>query len=636
MKYLLFLFFVGTLTSGFAQKPQTRHVITHNRTTIVCNPASGAKPFAEWGVFPSKTVPVRKVVMHVTLGSPDSLPTAHWDYLDQIFIRRQAGVKGPKIDYEIGRMLTPYGSIYNKGWSWEWQVDVTDFAPFLRDSVEIEYIHSGYEATTVGWALTIDFEVTLGPPVLNPLGITPLWNKGYKYGNPQEKIEEHLLPIDYQSAKGTAINRVRIQHTGHGMDRPKGCSEFCSRWRDLKLDNQLVDHRDMWKDCGDNPLYPQGGTWLYDRAYWCPGDLQEPDVIDLFVKPGQHCLSLEMEPYTATGNIQAVENISAYLFHYSQPLNKTDVAVEKIVVPNSEQRFSRLNPAGFNPHFFIRNLGSETLKKVTITYGTDGFEKQVYHWKGDLKFNQKAEIVLPGKIEMKEGKNSFTVTLTNPNGKADAWAGDNELTTDFFSPEVLPTQMILQFLTNMQPKDNLVTLVGENSDTLFRMKPKPSEAVRLFTDTLTLKEGLYELCLTDTAGDGLEFWAEPQNGDGYLRLFDLQGNLIHAFESDCGNGEKLAFRASEAFMADTTQAKYAFSLYPRLVTESTELSMVGNKTGNMMVQITVDGKIWEKHEYLNRKSGTYRYNLSNLPSGRIVLEVFVDGKSRFTGRLNKK
>ena len=116
----------------------------------------------------------------------------------------------------------------------------------------------------------------------------------------------------------------------------------------------------------------------------------------------------------------------------------------------------------------------------------------------------------------------------------------------------------------------------------------------------------------------------------------MKGNLIHAFESDCGNGEKLAFRASDAFVTDTTQAKYAFSLYPRLVTKSTELSMVGNKTGNMLVQITVDGKIWEKHEYPNSKNGTYSYNLSNLPFGRIVLEVFMDGTSRFKGRLNKK
>lgn len=634
IRILFFLIVFGSATC-FGQKPQVNHVVTHNRTTVVCDP-SGSEPFPGWGVFPSPEFPIRKIVMNVTLGSPDSLLTAHWDYLDHIYLRRQGGVKGKSIDYEIGRMLTPYGSIYNKGWSWKWEVDVTDFAPFLRDSVEIEYVHSGYEAATVGWALTIDFEIISGPSVVVPLGISPLWNRGYKYGNPKEKIEDNLLPVSYKSLPGTAINRIRIQHTGHGMDKPRGCSEFCSRWRDLKLDGQLVDHRNMWKDCGANPLYPQGGTWVYDRAYWCPGDLQVPDVIDVPVKSGNHKLSLEMEPYVATENIQANEDISSYLFHYSSPVQKVDVAIDQILVPNDEQQFYRLNPACFNPHFIIRNLGSENLKTVTVTYGTDGFPKQVYQWKGDLKFNQTAEIIIPGELQMKEGQNSYTVKLTKPNGRKDGWMGDNELTTTFWSPVVMPTNFVLQFLTNNKPKDNQILLIGANNDTIFRHLPQNLEPNTLYTETINLKEGMYELCLTDSVGDGLEFWAEPQNGDGNLRMFDMKGNLIHAFESDCGNGEKLAFRASPAFIADTTQAKYAFSLYPRLVTKGTELDVVSNRNSNMLVQITVDGKIWEKHEYPNIKNGSYSYNLSNLPTGRIVLEVFMDGVSRFKGRLNKR
>lgn len=35
------------------------------------------------------------------------------------------------------------------------------------------------------------------------------------------------------------------------------------------------------------------------QPYWCPGDLQQPDVIDLFTKPGRHTAVLRMEPYTA-------------------------------------------------------------------------------------------------------------------------------------------------------------------------------------------------------------------------------------------------------------------------------------------------------------------------------------------------
>jgi hypothetical protein len=636
MKYLFLALFVCLTITGIAQKPSIVNVVTHNRTTIICNTKTGTNPYPQWGVFPAGNISVRKIVMNVTLGSPlpDSMTTAHWDYLDHIFLRKKGGVKGETINYELGRMLTPYGSIYDKGWNWQWKVDVTDFAPLLRDSVEIDYVHSGYESANVGWSLTINFEITQGPPVVTPLGITPLWNKGYKYGDAKAKIEDSLLPVTYKTIAGTALNRIRIQHTGHGMDKPRGCSEFCQRWRELRIDGKLVDRRDMWKDCGNNALYPQGGTWVYHRAYWCPGDLQEPDVIDEFVKPGEHKASLTMEPYTATDNVQAVEDISAYLFHYSKPLQKNDVAVDKVLVPNDEQRFFRLNPASYDPRFYIRNLGSEDLKSVTITYGTNGFAKQVYHWKGNLKFNQTAEVILPGEIQMKEGKNTFTVALSKPNGKADAWMGDNEVTTNFNAPISLPDVFVMQFKTNKKPADNEIYLTNL-SDTLYKIKPASKDSNIVITDTVKLKDGLYELCLTDTAGDGLQFWAEPQNGDGYLRLFDMNGTLIHAFESDCGDGEKLAFRASSKFVNDTAQHKYAFSLYPRLTAQNTELNFVSNTTSNMRVEITVDGKIYEEHEYKNVKNGDYVFSLSGLPVGRIILEVFMDGKSEFKGRLNK-
>ncbi len=635
MRRFLMILLTLAAVNGFAQKPVVLHVTPFNRKTIVTNPSTGNHPYFGWGVFPATSFPIRKIVMNVTLGSPDSLLTAHWDYLDHITLRRQGGANGKSLNYELGRMLTPYGSIYGKGWSWKWEVDVTDFAPFLRDSVEVEYNHSGYEDTKVGWALTIDFEIISGPPAVNFLGIVPLWNGSYKYGDPKYNIADSLRPVSYEAGPNTAISRIRIQHTGHGMDKPKGCSEFCSRWRDLSIDQQVVDHRNMWKDCGNNPLYPQGGTWVYDRAYWCPGDLQVPDVIDVWTKPGPHTASIAIEPYTATDNMNAFENISSYLFLYSKPVNKVDVAIDQVVVPNNEQQFSRLNPANFNPHFIIRNLGSENLHSVIITYGTDGFPKQKFHWKGDLKFDQTAEIVIPGTIQEKKGENHFTVTLTKPNGKKDAWMGDNELTTTFVCPDTYPTNFILQFRTNNRPKDNTVFLLGNNSDTLFCRYPASLEPNTLYTDTIRLKEGQYDLCLTDTAGDGLEFWAEPQNGDGYLRMFDMDGNLIHSFESDCGDGEKLSFLASSSFVTDTTKAQYGFSLYPRLVKDNTELTVVSNKFSEMTVLITVDGTTWEKHEYHHIKRGSYTYNLGNLPKGRIVVEVLMDGVSKFKGRINK-
>ncbi|WP_140937879.1 peptide-N-glycosidase F-related protein [Sphingobacterium lumbrici] len=636
LKPILTLLCLISFYSATAQKSVISHVVTHNRSTIICDATKGENPYPSWGIFPKADYPVRKITMHVTLGSPDSLHTAHWDYLDHIVLRRKGGTDGPELNYELGRMLTPYGSIYNKGWNWKWQVDVTDFAPFLRDSVEVVYIHSGYEDKTVGWALTIDFEILSGPPVVTPLGITALWNKAYKYGDPNEKIEENLLPISYESTSGAVLSRIRIQHTGHGMDRPRGCSEFCSRWRELMLDGKVVDRRDMWKKCGDNPLYPQGGTWIYDRAYWCPGDLQQPDVIDVFTKPGSHKVSLQMEPYTATDNIQAIENISAYLFHYSAPKQKIDVAVESIMVPNDEQRFFRLNPASSGPRISFRNLGSDPVRSLTIVYGTDGFPSKTFQWKGYLPFNQVTEVILPEAIQEKDGENVFNVMLVQPNGKKDSWPVDNEMKAVFTAPEKFPSEFVMQFLTNNKPEDNSIFLVNAQQDTIFQKTASQLAAVTLYTDTIRLVEGNYSLYLIDTSGNGLQFWAQPANGDGYLRLFDMKGNLIHAFESDCGLGEMFSFKAVPGFERDTTTARYAFSLYPRSVVDQTQLNVVSNKLSDMTVQITVDGVLWQKHEYKSIKNAVFSYNLNHLPTGRIVVEAFMDGISKFKGRINKR
>ncbi len=132
-------------------------------------------------------------------------------------------------------MLTPYGSNFKEDWSYTWKVDVTDFQAFLRDSVEIEYVHSGYESPKTGWDLTIKFDIDFGPEVAPFISVQKLWNGGFQYGNPENSIEKYLGPIKIRRSKGSSFGRVRIQHTGHGMDHPSGCGEFCSRWREISF-----------------------------------------------------------------------------------------------------------------------------------------------------------------------------------------------------------------------------------------------------------------------------------------------------------------------------------------------------------------------------------------------------------------
>ena len=58
----------------------------------------------------------------------------------------------------------------------------------------------------------------------------------FQYGNPENDIENSLTPIKIKKEKKASFGRFRIQHTGHGMDKENGCSEFCNRWRELVFD----------------------------------------------------------------------------------------------------------------------------------------------------------------------------------------------------------------------------------------------------------------------------------------------------------------------------------------------------------------------------------------------------------------
>jgi len=637
MKIIFSIILLSFTTWASAFVPDTLEVTTHTKVLVVTNPSKGEKSFVSWGVFPQNETDIRNISMTVTLGCPDSMPCAHWDYLDHILVRRQGGTNSKSLDYEIGRMLTPYGSIFDHGWEWGWKVDVTDFANVLRDSVEIEYIHSGYEPTTVGWALTTRFDIITGKPAAEPLSITKMWEGSFKYGDSTVNTELTLAPISFKAEKSATIARLRIQQTGHGMDEPRGCSEFCGRYRDIKFDGKLIDRRNLWKECGNNPLYPQGGTWIYDRGNWCPGDLQQADAFDVHLEKGVHTFDIDMQPYTATGNIQANENIASYLVQYRKPESANDIAMVEILSPNSAKNLNRLNTVCAEPHIVIRNLGREILRSAVIWYGTKGYPMRKHTWHGSLHFNETCDVWLEGPINFKPGKNIFIVKTTLPNGKKDGWEADNEMRVEFDSPIILPEQLIVQFRTNEHPSDNKLSLIDAFGGMIYIREASSLKPNTMYYDTIRLGAGCYEMNLSDTAGNGLEFWFEPEQGHGFLRLLDTKGRLLYNFESDCGSGQHLAFSATPKAVYDTSINRLAFSVYPLRVKDKLEFDCVASWPTDITILIRgSENAIVERHEYLGLKNRITNIDVSHLPAGRYFFEIQVDGLREFKKRFNKE
>ncbi len=584
----------------------------------------------------TKTKEIRQITLNVTLAYPADRAIAHWDYMDRIKILRTGGKRGENVDFEIGRMLTPYGSNFKEGWSYTWKIDVTDFETFLHDSVEIEYIHTGYESPDLGWDLTVEFKIDFGTSVAKFISVKKMWNGNFQYGNPENPIEESLKPVKIKRAKNASFGRFRIVQTGHGMDKENGCSEFCSRWREFVFDGKVIQHRNLWKDCGENPLYPQGGTWIFDRGNWCPGDLIVPDIIDIPLTKPTHTLDLNMKPFTANNINQPKEQITSYFFQFAKPNHTNDVAIEEIISPNKISNYNRYNPTGFNPRIKIRNLGKEDLKTLEITYKTIGFKEMTFKWKGNLAFYEAAIITLPGEISTKSGTNIFSVVLSSPNGVEDEWDGDNNSESEFESIPTIPSKIVVDFLTNNKPEENSLFIVNSALDTVFMKSPDDLKPAINYLATLELAEGNYFIMLTDTAGDGLEFWFQPEAGYGSLRLKDVDGNLIHLFESDNGNGQFYSFRASNSAKVDTTVSHLSVNIFPRMVTDYLTIYTVTNKTSTLKIRITKDGKYIEQHEYSNIKYSDIGMDVRHLEKGRYVMEIYIDDEHKMNRRFNKR
>jgi hypothetical protein len=624
--------------------PATSKVFAHDTThvkilhpTVVTDPSKGVKEYTKWVEFPSAKEPIRKITLLVKFACPDSMRCADWDYSDRIVLKRKGGKNKAALDYTIAHMLTPYGGAFSKTWSFQWQVDVTDFSLLLRDSVEISYIHSGYEENKDrGWKILLDFEIVKASPAAEPIAIHKVYNDNYQYGNAAKNIEEALVPYRFTANTKTTQARLYVLQTGHGMDNA-GCGEFCSKYREIWWNNQMISKQDMWKKCGDNPLYPQAGTWVYNRANWCPGYLNQPEILNRSVLQGkENVFDINMQQYV-TKDANVNENIFAYIIEYKSPAVKNDVSLENIAVPSLTQIYSRINPACMSPVIAIKNNGAATLTSCVIKYGTAGLGMQEFLWNGKLDFNQSQEIVLPGNMQSKQGMNLFVVELQKPNGKKDEYVADNKQVSSFEAVPVHGKKMIVRLRTNNKPGDNSYAIRNNLGQVVFERRPGSLQKDSLYNDTVSLAPGCYQFELVDTSGNGLEFWAASRDGWGSCKLLNGDGEMIKDFESDFGSSLQYNFQVAE----DEAQwspivVKASLAAFPTQTRGKVSLDYFSNKLQNPVVQIIADGgnnEVVEEHKYYNMKQAVLNYDLSYRPAQRYYLKVFVDGQLIFTKRI---
>lgn len=626
---LVFLvFLVFSCQSSVASYGDTTHVITHNQVLMVTNPSTGWNPYPAWGTFLNNTIKYRKVILNLSYRCPTGQSCGEWDYIDWIYLRKVGGVDSASKDMEIARFITPYGNSFNQSWHAEWHIDITDYQMFLHDSVEIEYIHTGYETNVGrGWVVTLDFTLIEGEPVMEPVNITQLWNGSFPYGNASNPIENYLTPITFTTDANTDIMRMRILQTGHGADNTN-CAEFCAKARYTYLDSALVNTRSIWKTCGTNPLYPQAGTWIYNRANWCPGAVVFPDIYDFNVTGGSsHTLDINMQVYTAT-NPSANYAIGSQLIEYKNPVHVNDASIEEVYTPNNIFEYSRINAVCDNLKVQLRNNGTAQLTSATIKYGITGLTEYTYNWSGNINPNRTTDVVLNNYILPTLTNSQFRIYLQSVNGAADEYAYDDTVYSTALIPLVFDTPFVFLYKTNNLPGQTYFKFFDHNNNIIHQVLPGALLANTIYRDTLYFPAGCYRFTLYDTGGDGLNFWANPSQGTGYARFLNMSGQIIKSFNADFGSEVSHNFLVDPSNIVsvnDLVQFTPSVSVYPNPTQGNIVFEIIVPQKQDVTISIYNSmGQLALSQSYKNFNSEIIEMNISNFENGIYFAKIVSD------------
>lgn len=587
----------------------------------------------------------RKIRMHYILGRyacpppPPNVPPPYycgsWDYTTQIYLLPPAADS-----VEIGRVITPYASDWlQQNKKHDYIVDVTDYASLLDGTTGMRFHYSGY---SWGFTITLKLEMIEGVPPMDALSVKEIYDGYFPFGNAGNSIENYLTAKQFSYTAPT--NKVFIKNyvSGHGADN-QGCSEFCSKYYQLKLNNTMISQKQLWRtDCGVNQVYPQTGTWIYDRGNWCPGAVVWPiyhDLTGLTSANTTFTTDIDMEPYT-NPNPSGGYNFGTQFIQYSAPNHTRDVSIEDIIAPTNDANYFRNNPRCSSPVIKIKNTGTDSVSSVTFTYGIQGDTADTYVWTGALGYLDEKEIVLPPStaVMSRTVSGTFVVSITAVNGTN----GDGNSFNNLYVSKTLPvtkfpqSSFVIKLMTN-NVGDNTWTLYDENDNVLYlRNNVTPNTA---YLDTVwDLPPGCYRLFVEDGGCDGLAWWNNTGQGTANLRVDYLgANNTIFLFPTDIGCNFNKSFIIPDfnpVGLPETGNRSDLIEVYPNPAGSQAfiKLDLVRGQKINYRL-CDLNGRIILEKNIKKSELSIESVDIGSISNGVYLLNVTLEDKSTVTKKL---
>jgi hypothetical protein len=620
----LFIFFFCILWGAKAAPGDTTVVQSHTNTQLA-NFGNYNAP----AVFPATSPTFRNIIMTFTLGKyqcPGSPQyCGDWDYGVQIFLFT------PTDTFEIGRLITPYANVSRFPWNWQhrYNFDVTDYAQYLKGNTNIRIAYSGYSG---GFTANVKFTFIEGTPPRNVVKISRLWNGSFGYGGTaviESKMNNRALtmPAGAQSAV------LRFNVTGHGGNANDNCAEFCSKYYRVNLNGNLIAQKDIWRNnCGSNNLYPQTGTWVYERANWCPGDVVYPNYHPLggLTAGSNYNLDVDFQAYNNPSST-ASYTVEGQVIYYGAYNYTTDAAMEAIIAPNDYEGYFRSNPTCDEAKIKVKNTGNTTINSLEFSYGVIGNSPHTFPVIVSIQPGETEEIVLPGNTEfisMGTAVSKFTAQITKVNGTPDANLQNNVMQSSFTPMPVWPNQFIIRLTTNSGGFSANTWKIYDANGNIVRQRINTAN-VTAYADTLSMPVGCYRLVVDDKACNGLQWWAAPSQGSGSLLVRYKNTNqpiaLKGYFNGDFGCGFNQAFRVQTALGVKEDKAAFNVSVYPNPA-QSTLNVAIEQGQNIKEIKVALLNSIGQEVYQANGRGAKIQIPVQNLPAGIYILKCQMDNR----------
>ena len=515
---------------------------------------------------------------------------------------------------QLGNFVTPYGiglSLGANGWTY-W-TDVSDYILYLRDSVDIR-AHNNQEL------LDLKFHFIEGTPPREVISSQIIWTGDWSLASISQNT--NLPERDIQLNPLASQYKIKTRATGHGFGSGLNCSEFCPTTHFIRINGLTQFTWENWKECADNPIIDQGGTWIYDRAGWCPGTFADTYEFDItpFVDQGQvNAIDYGIQQVSIPDGNQRV---AFQLFEYG-PFNfQNDAEIADIVSPSNEDNYSKINPVCGNAKVVLRNRGSNTLTSANIYYKIQGGPELFYFWTGSLDFDETEIVTLPiNDVTWWGASNTFVARVDSPNTVQDENENNDTNKSQFVGTPMYPQNLEIRFRTNNFPNENEWRLYDEVGN-LVESKDFTT-ANFTYKDTIQLMPGCYRLFIEDSGDDGLSFFAN-NDGTGYVRIRDVDAsNTIVTFEPNFGKFVEHQFTVGYSIgMEEVSDNAYIY-VYPNPAKDILNIEMDSFNGDDFVIELFGStGKMVRSSAFANTYDEiTHQLYIEDLASGIYYLRV---------------